>query len=63
MPVVVNGVSACHRFCHAPSEPRASLPAPAPQVLGQRDVPVVVGGAVVCPGDWLYADEGGTTGL
>lgn len=29
------------------------------KVLGQRDLPVVVGGAIVCPGDWLYADEDG----
>ena len=26
---------------------------------GQRDVPVVVSGTVIFPGDWLYSDEGG----
>ena len=26
---------------------------------GQRDVPVVVQGVAVRPGDWLYADEDG----
>ncbi len=25
---------------------------------GLRDVPVVVGGTIVCPGDWIYADSG-----
>lgn len=26
---------------------------------GERDVPLLLGGAVVDPGDWLYADEDG----
>ncbi|KAL4436935.1 hypothetical protein ABPG75_004074 [Micractinium tetrahymenae] len=26
---------------------------------GLRDVPVVVGGTIVCPGDWIYADADG----
>lgn len=29
---------------------------------GQRDVPVVVGGAAIKPGDWLYADPGARGG-
>lgn len=31
--------------------------------VGQRDVPVVVGGVAIAPGDWLYSDEGGHAGL
>lgn len=27
--------------------------------LGQRDVPVSIGGVIVSPGDWLYADRDG----
>jgi len=31
---------------------------PGKRDVGQRDVPVVVGGVTIHPGDWLYADEG-----
>ena len=32
---------------------------PGKRDMGQRDVPVVVGGVTVSPGDYLYADEDG----
>ena len=41
---------------------RALAPMPLPTEKrneGQRDVPVVIQGVIVRPGDWLYADEDG----
>jgi regulator of ribonuclease activity A len=41
---------------------RALAPMPLPtekRNQGQRDVPVVVQGVIVRPGEWLYADEDG----
>jgi len=32
---------------------------PGKRDLGQRDVPVSVGGVVINPGDWIYADSDG----
>ncbi len=32
---------------------------PGKRDMGQRDVPVVVGGVTINPGDYLYADEDG----
>lgn len=47
----------CQSRLHMPPLRTPSSHAAA-QVAGQRDVPVVVGGASISPGDWLYADEG-----
>lgn len=35
-----------------PMKPGKSQPA------GLRDVPVVIGGTVIRPGDWVYSDDG-----
>ncbi|KAL4860020.1 putative 4-hydroxy-4-methyl-2-oxoglutarate aldolase [Chlorella vulgaris] len=32
---------------------------PGKKVIGERDVPVRIGGVTIRPGDWLYADEDG----
>ena len=32
---------------------------PRKENAGQRDVPVLIQGVLVHPGDWLYADEDG----
>ena len=48
------------RVCEVGIRALAAMPLPTEKrIQGQADVPVVVQGVIVRPGEWLYADEDG----